>query len=529
MDENPSTTQVPMTIQRLNSYASSSSSSGVVTNFHSKSLSQNLSCDSSRSNFSTFESLDFNLSDCGDLAGSLPSCATTTAVMTVSDLNRDDAIISSSNMGPSSVFVSMSKPPCLFSRHNTLNTSPNSSMATPHHHHPHHASKMGCRSATRSPIDFREGRRASDGLVAQGILHSHSEYPLNSSVAFNSQRLHEACKAKGVLELHLLQKEAAQLQNQYKANLPIDEMNARQIQHNQFHVNPNKLFDMTNLYLHNHAYHPYQQQQQQQSQQQQQQLQGNGSGIQSNIISGQDSGLYFSKAGDLSSYTGLVGGGGAAAAAVGGKLDAIDPLGRPLKLDQYQVALQQQSMAGQKPPLQQQLMQHRLLQQKRQILQKQVALETSLSRRQMLRQQSYKIAQQQQILPPLPLNESESEDLLAFQAIVEGPSGLTTPTGAEGGSLMDAQGIVGSSSSPTPSSNSSSPKLFKPSHVQLIQQPQSTIFIQPHQQQQFMMNPGELTWNTLSGSMQTCQISENAADTIFHQQPIYQVCYMQQD
>lgn len=72
------TTQAP--IQRLNSYASSSSSSGVVTNFHSKSLSQNLSCDSSRSNFSTFDlSLDLNLSDCSDLAGSLPSCATSAA------------------------------------------------------------------------------------------------------------------------------------------------------------------------------------------------------------------------------------------------------------------------------------------------------------------------------------------------------------------------------------------------------------------------------------------------------------------
>lgn len=71
-------TAVPVQIQRLNSYASSSSSSGVVTNFHSKSLSQNLSCDSSRNNFSTFESLELNLSDCSELAASLPSCATTT-------------------------------------------------------------------------------------------------------------------------------------------------------------------------------------------------------------------------------------------------------------------------------------------------------------------------------------------------------------------------------------------------------------------------------------------------------------------
>lgn len=70
-------------IQRLNSYASSSSSSGVVTNFHSKSLSQNLSCESSRSNFSTLESLDLNLSDCSDLAGSLPSCASSSAQTTI--------------------------------------------------------------------------------------------------------------------------------------------------------------------------------------------------------------------------------------------------------------------------------------------------------------------------------------------------------------------------------------------------------------------------------------------------------------
>lgn len=79
---------VPPSIQRLNSYASSSSSSGVVTNFHTKSLSQNLSCESSRSNFSTFESLDLNLSDCSDLAASLPSCASSIAT-TINDNSKD--------------------------------------------------------------------------------------------------------------------------------------------------------------------------------------------------------------------------------------------------------------------------------------------------------------------------------------------------------------------------------------------------------------------------------------------------------
>lgn len=145
MDENQQSI-VPAPIQRLNSYASSSSSSGVVTNFHSKSLSQNLSCDSSRSNFSTFESLDFNLSDCGDLAGSLPSCATTTVANSL-EVNKEEncrPIISASNINPS-VFVSMSaKSPCLFSRH-----------SNPQGNNHQYNQKLGCRSVTRSPIDFR--------------------------------------------------------------------------------------------------------------------------------------------------------------------------------------------------------------------------------------------------------------------------------------------------------------------------------------------------------------------------------------
>lgn len=44
-------------------------SSKIIENSH-----QYLSCDSSRSNFSTYESLDLQSSDCSDLAKSLPSC-----------------------------------------------------------------------------------------------------------------------------------------------------------------------------------------------------------------------------------------------------------------------------------------------------------------------------------------------------------------------------------------------------------------------------------------------------------------------
>lgn len=136
-------------------------------------------------------------------------------------------VTSSSTIHHPCVYVSMSggKSPCSFLRNNPMG---------------HYTQKGGtCRAVqNRSPVDFREGRRASDGLVAQGLL-SQVDNPL-SSVAFNSQRLHEACKAKGVLELHLLQQEAAQLNSQYQSSVPVDEMNVRQLQHSQFHVAPVK-------------------------------------------------------------------------------------------------------------------------------------------------------------------------------------------------------------------------------------------------------------------------------------------------
>lgn len=269
----------------------------------------------------------------------------------------------------------------------------------------------------------REGRRASDGLVAQGILQS-SEYPIDATIAFNSQRLHEACKAKGVLELHLLQKEASKLNSQYQANVTMDEMTARQMQHIMFHDSPK--------ILHNK----------------------NGDG-------------HFNKAGDLAIYP--------------CKFETVRDMSK----------LAEQCNALQKPPLQQQLMQHRLLQQKRQVLQKQVAMENGLSRRQMLRQQSYKLAQQQQVLPPLslPLNEIESKDLLAFQALVEG----ATPKSPH---LYVAQTSRSPSLSPV---LNGSPKMIKTSHMQQSMQKPS-LHSPCHSND---------SWNTISGSMKTCQISEH--------------------
>ncbi|XP_055302042.1 serine/threonine-protein kinase SIK1 isoform X2 [Sitodiplosis mosellana] len=404
---------VPPSIQRLNSYASSSSSSGVVTNFHSKSLSQNLSCESSRSNFSTFESLDLNLSDCSDLAASLPSCASSMATAT-NDSSKDHVcrpVVSASTIHPS-VCLSMSgKLQCSVSRQNPLS-------------YKQHLCDS-CRPTTRSPVDFREGRRASDGLVAQGILQSKTEHPMmDATIAFNSQRLHEVCKAKGVLELHLLQKEASQLKTQYQANVTIDEATARQMQHILFHDSPKTL----NKSCEGH----------------------------------------FNKAGDLAIY--------------------------PCKYDTGPNVnkMSEQCGALQKPPLQQQLMQHRLLQQKRQVLQKQVALENGLSRRQMLRQQSYKLAQQQQVLPPLslPLSEIESKDLLAFQALVEG----STPKNSH---IYVSQTPKSSSLSPV---LNGSPKMIKTSHIQQQTMQKPLLHSSCHVSD---------SWNTISGSMKTISISEN--------------------
>jgi hypothetical protein len=321
-----------------------------------------------------------------------------------------------------------------------------------------------CRAVTRSPVDFREGRRASDGLVAQGIL-SQVDNSLNT-VAFNSQRLHEACKAKGVLELHLLQQEAAQLTSQYQSSVPPDEMSVRQMQHSQFHVTPMKATGDLNGYKN-----------------------GDGSNYFNKTVSGITS--------DINTFVGMM---------------KCDLAKHDNNGDMKHMKTDSQACASslQKPPLQQQLMQHRLLQQKRQILQKQGAMETGLnglSRRQMLRQQSYKMAQTQQILPPLPypLSESENEDLLAFQQIVENPSASCSPSS----SLMN------------------SPKLLKTTHLHGTQPSSLSPSLSPQPPNQSSDATG--IWNNLSNNLQSsCQISDvttaNSHD-IFHQPLFHQVFY----
>ncbi|KAL1509115.1 hypothetical protein ABEB36_003907 [Hypothenemus hampei] len=281
------------------SYASSSSSSGVMNNFNtSKSLSQNLSCDSN------FESLEYPLSESSELTSSLPSCTSTDKF--------PEPTLTSSNalMNP--------KYPSNFHRFIL------------HKHNPlvHMSSFKTTRNVTRSPVDFREGRRASDGLVAQQTSENST-----SQFAFNSQKLNETYKTKGVLDMSLVQREALRLQSQYQAREPPEQISHRQKQHTQY-LQPRTM----------------------------------------KKISLPDNFSYSSA--------------------------CMEPL-------QLQTA-----------------MQHRLLQQKRQILQKQCAMasvDAALARRHnMLRQASYKIAQQQPVLPPLPLSDVESKDLLAFQSLVEG-------------------------------------------------------------------------------------------------------------
>lgn len=336
--------------------------------------------------------------------------------------------ITSTSSNHPCVYVSLSgKTPCSFLRNNPMGN-------------------PTCRGATRSPVDFRLGRRASDGLVAQGILNQ-PDSSMNS-IAFNSQRLHEACKAKGFLELHLLQQEAASLSSQYQSHVPQEELNVRQREHSQFHVTPIRAANSD----HNAVL-----------------LQCGGYKYDDSYMKSV-SGISL----DISNYVGMMKNELNENVELNGCKFLSNVKGQG---DQQGQQLNQMS----KPPLQQQLMQHRLLQQKRQILQKQGAMEASLSRRQMLRQQSYKMAQNQQVLPPLPfpLSEKESEDLLAFQQIVENP---------------DAPGI-----------NSS--HLLKTTHLK-----------SPSLSPQLQVTENGGPWNNLP-NIGACHISEVVAThEVFHQQ-----------
>uniref|UniRef100_A0A1B6CBB5 non-specific serine/threonine protein kinase n=1 Tax=Clastoptera arizonana TaxID=38151 RepID=A0A1B6CBB5_9HEMI len=397
--------------QRL-SYASSSSSSGVGV--HNKSLSHHLSSDSScssshvsslQSNFSTFESsLDYQLES--DLASSLPSCTTpgTNKPFT------ESVVISTSAIHP-----------CLY-----VTSNKNWSRHSPLLHNQSIGGQFKNRHLTRSPVDFREGRRASDGLVAQHGMTteaSRNTSGINSNtVAFNSQRLNECGKTKGVMELHLVQREHQALKTLYQSSVPQEELVQRQIQHSEYRHTRNTL-----------------------------------------SVDNRPS----------------------------------PPLPKRISLPENftypnQGICESENNGTVTPPkaLQQQLMQHRLLQQKRQILQKQGAFQQPsvsvdgvsltpgmnlvLSRRQMLRQASYKLAQQTQIVPPLPLL-SDNE----FPPIIEDSS----------------NGAITNSRQLPPQ-----PVRFEDSSTE----------------------PNSEHWKSLPSSLASCQISESDQQTVWasHQSPV---------
>lgn len=82
---------LPFSLQRLNSLTSSSSSSGVIANYHpTKCLSENVSCESSQSNLSTFENLNLNINDNVDMVDSLPSNTNTNDNTTIINNNASD-------------------------------------------------------------------------------------------------------------------------------------------------------------------------------------------------------------------------------------------------------------------------------------------------------------------------------------------------------------------------------------------------------------------------------------------------------
>lgn len=95
----------------------------------------------------------------------------------------------------------------------------------------HMSSFKTTRNSTRSPVDFREGRRASDGVVAQQVTDE-----TNKVIAFNSQKFSEKTKSKCLLDMKLLQREAHELQSKYSKRDISEEFSLKQRQHNQYPV-----------------------------------------------------------------------------------------------------------------------------------------------------------------------------------------------------------------------------------------------------------------------------------------------------
>lgn len=184
--------------QRL-SYASSSSSSGVCA--QNTSFSQNESCSSfhALTNQNSFENYKDKIKM--DVTSSLPSCTATSNYITSTKTKKRKT--------PSAC-------PSSWRRYSPLI-----------HNQP--AIYQFIRSGMKSPSDFREGRRASDGFVTQhepkskNMETSSLKESTSKETLYQPEYYHLTEKAKGFLELHELPKEHYDLKSLYDMIIGQDE------------------------------------------------------------------------------------------------------------------------------------------------------------------------------------------------------------------------------------------------------------------------------------------------------------------
>ncbi|KAH8387277.1 hypothetical protein KR093_006046, partial [Drosophila rubida] len=382
---------------RTRSYASSSSSSGVLAGSYSKSLSQNLSRGSSKSNCSAYESLDFVLP-----SGSLPSCMSNSMLAAAASASATASATATAAAGAGAGVASEhSSEISLYSSHNSCIHMPSAvqqsvaGQAPGSNQSPAPPPPPPPFVDKRSPIHFREGRRASDGLVAQGLLSSSSL--LGASRVYGSYRYEQAAKRHGWLEIQQLQQEAAIYGH---APHPHPHPHAHPHgHHGQHHPHPHP---------HQHA-HPHH---------------GQMTLEELSLANCQfPHGQFYAMAAVKPSLSYVP-----PAPPQALLLDAAPsdlfaghgcyapPPPPPGAVYAPQPQPQHQHLAAmspmQKPPLQQQLLQHRLLQQKRQLFQKQYALEAQLAgRHHQLQQQHYNHGQLHALAAPQASEQHLAEEL----------------------------------------------------------------------------------------------------------------------
>lgn len=397
---------------------------------------------------STFESFDSQIEP--DITLSLPSCTQDVGkcVMNNGSGNQDDELCSAKGdilqtVAGMGTYEMDGNWPASLSPHSTVNHAA-------YCHNPADAE----RNTTRSPVNFREGRRASDGLVAQGVI------------AFR-QRLRDTEKVGGLMELNLLKQEHHHLQALYKSNVTQEELAHCQLQHSQFsHYHRNGL---------------------------------SASKLISQSETNERLPTPLAKRISLpESVTSPI------QKIILGKCATVSGNGN------CNDTMDENSSLNQGKPLQQQLLQHRL-QQKRQILQKQSALQRQpphsgdhqLLKRQMVRQASYKLAQQQTVMPPLP-----TEVTNAFGTLTDASQFCSQSRRQQ--LDVGACGVVPSSSLLTSGISNSRPsspwQLLAPELTPSLLS--TSCCSSQWQGHQHHLPLGEHSWSQLPNTLEACHIGE---------------------